>query len=712
MEVSLPVRNAVLDYSPDWTQITRLDADVNFTGRRMDVYSSSGFIRSAKLARVHAQITDLAHPDLTIRGRVNGQLDVMLAEMDSSPVGDVYGAFAERVAGSGPTGLDLDILVPLHRNSTRELAVSGNIHLKGNALDVRDDNLSLEDIRGRLSFTPDDFSGSGLEARLLDTPVTVDVWTDDGDDRTYIRSRGPVDLVGLVAEQQSALADLIKGRSEWEVRLGIGRLERRYQVPDVKLELSSLLEGVAVNLPEPFGKPQQEIRPLKVAITRLAHPDRLMQVDYGDVLQAVMSVEFIKQQARLERGQLLIGAGEAVLPDERQFVITGRLPHFSLSSWLPVLAGMQGGGGPPLKVDLDIGELVVAQHVLHDVGLQVKTAGLVQEITLSGESAQGDIEISRTSRGIERVVANLKRLHLSSAPEMQEETDVLTIGPADFPELHISIGKLSINDIKLGDALLDSVRTTDGMEIKQLVVASKMLELRATGNWRGKSGFDRSWFDIEVTDGRLEHLLEAFDYAEQVDRGELSGTINAGWQGAPWAFKPERTEGKLYLNIKDGQLETVRPGAGRVFGLISLHSLPRRLSLDFDDLYKKGFSFDRIEGNFVLDGGNAYTDDLQIEGPAARIDIAGRIGLADRDYDQLVTVLPNVSSSLPLAGVIAGGPAVGAALLLAEQLLDDEIDEMAVRRYAVTGSWTEPVYEKLGPRKRKKNHPTTDEDIE
>ncbi len=711
LRVSLPVRNAILDYSPDWTQIVQLDADVNFTGRRMDVYSSSGFIRSARLARVHAQILDLVHPDLTIRGRVNGELDVMLAEMDSSPVGDVYGAFVERAAGKGPAGLDLDIVVPLHEASTRELSVAGNIHLKGNSLDIRDDDISLENIRGRLSFTPNDFSGSGLEARLLDTPVTVDVWTDRKAGTTNIRCRGPVDFIGQYT-QQSALADVINGRSDWEVLLSIGRLERRYQVPDVDLRLSSTLEGIAVTLPAPYGKLKEEKRPLTLAVTRIAYPDRFIELGYADVLQGLLAVEFKQRTASLKRGQLVLGKAEAVLPGEKVLGITGKLARFSLSEWLPLLAGMQGGGGPPVKVDLGIAELEVMRHILRDVDLQAKTAGLVQEINLAGKSVSGTIELSRTSRGIEKVVANLEKLLLVSLPDTGSEADVVTIGPGDFPELNISIGKLKINDIKLGNALLDTVRAPDAMEVKQLAVASKMLEVQATGNWRGKRGFDRSWFDVDITKGRLDRLLEAFDYAEEVDGGELSGAINAGWQGAPWDFEPGRAEGKLYLNIRDGQLKSVKPGAGRVFGLVSLHTLPRRLSLDFSDLFKKGFSFDRIEGNFVLDGGNAYTDDLQIEGPAARIDITGRIGLADQDYDQLVTVVPNLSSSLPLAGVLAGGPAVGAALLLAEQLLNDEIDEMAVRRYAVTGPWSEPVYEKLDVRKKPQASSGPAEDIE
>jgi uncharacterized protein YhdP len=72
-----------------------------------------------------------------------------------------------------------------------------------------------------------------------------------------------------------------------------------------------------------------------------------------------------------------------------------------------------------------------------------------------------------------------------------------------------------------------------------------------------------------------------------------------------------------------------------VFGLLSLQTLPRRLTLDFSDVFKKGLTFDRIKGSFLLERGDAYTTNLYLDGPAARIDISGRTGLAVNDYDQL-----------------------------------------------------------------------------
>jgi len=143
----------------------------------------------------------------------------------------------------------------------------------------------------------------------------------------------------------------------------------------------------------------------------------------------------------------------------------------------------------------------------------------------------------------------------------------------------------------------------------------------------------------------------------------------------------------------------VEPGAtGRMLGLLSLNTLPRRLSLDFSDLFSKGFRFDEISGSFVIDDGNAYTNDLLVDGPAAKIEISGRIGLADQDYDELVTVIPSVKTGIPLAGTLAGGPIVGAALLVAQTLLEGKlgaINRLAEKQYSVTGPWDDPVIEKL-----------------
>ncbi|MCI0438464.1 MAG: TIGR02099 family protein, partial [Chloroflexi bacterium] len=177
-----------------------------------------------------------------------------------------------------------------------------------------------------------------------------------------------------------------------------------------------------------------------------------------------------------------------------------------------------------------------------------------------------------------------------------------------------------------------------------------------------------------------------------IEAGETEATMQLRWPGMPTEFELDRLGGRLALTIAKGRLLDVEPRVGRIFGLLNFQSLQRRLALDFDDLFKRGFAFDRIAGNFALEGGNAYTNDLSMLGPSARVDISGRIGFARRDYDQLAIVTPELASSLPVASALFGpvGAGVGAALFLAEQMFDslpERIDGMVRRHYTITGSW-------------------------
>jgi uncharacterized protein YhdP len=558
-------------------------------------------------------------------------------------------------------------------------------------------DISLENIRGKLVFDSRGISGQSLQASLFDKPVTVDVLTDGTPAVTNISLHGPLALVDLAREQNAQLGSFLSGHSEWEALLRISRVERRSEKPVVALKISSTLEGVGIDLPEPFGKKPAEARPFAISVDNINAPSRVMRLRYADIANGVFAMKKPEQGLAWERGNLTIGAGNARLPKGKVMSITGRLQRFALSRWQPVFARWQSDRGPPLKTDMLIDELQIAGHRLHGVEVQATRAGLVQDITLGGAAAAGNLQIAYEGNDIKRVILNLDHLVIERDAS-QPAAGGLTLTPATFPNLHVSVQAFTYAGIDLGEIDLLTSREAGKVHVDRLVMASDILDLRMLGDWEQVDGQPVSRFDITYSDGKLDALLAAFDFQENVSGGSLHGSLRVSWHGDPWDFLPERATGKLYLLIKDGQLLEVEPGAGRVLGLLSLHTLSRRLLLDFSDLFKKGFAFDRIEGNFTLSGGDAHTSDLTIEGPAARIEIAGRVGLVAKDYDELVTVIPRVGSSLPLAGAIAGGPVVGAALLVADKLLGKEIEGMtrfAHTRYSVTGPWSEPVYSKL-----------------
>ncbi|MDZ7644827.1 MAG: AsmA-like C-terminal region-containing protein [Woeseiaceae bacterium] len=150
-------------------------------------------------------------------------------------------------------------------------------------------------------------------------------------------------------------------------------------------------------------------------------------------------------------------------------------------------------------------------------------------------------------------------------------------------------------------------------------------------------------------------------------------------------------DGNVEVRLGTGQLDEVDPGAGRMFGLLSVVALPRRLSLDFRDVLDEGFVFDEITGSFRIDDGNAWTCDLSLKGPAADVGIVGRAGLAAQDYRQAAIVSADVGNTLPVVGAVVAGPQVAAALLIFSQIFKKPLQEMGQIYYAIDGSWQDPA---------------------
>ena len=56
------------------------------------------------------------------------------------------------------------------------------------------------------------------------------------------------------------------------------------------------------------------------------------------------------------------------------------------------------------------------------------------------------------------------------------------------------------------------------------------------------------------------------------------------------------------------------PGIAKLLGVLSLQSLPRRLTLDFRDIFQQGFAFDGIDGDVKIGQGQATTRNLRMRG--------------------------------------------------------------------------------------------------
>jgi uncharacterized protein YhdP len=244
-----------------------------------------------------------------------------------------------------------------------------------------------------------------------------------------------------------------------------------------------------------------------------------------------------------------------------------------------------------------------------------------------------------------------------------------------------------------GDVRATLAKLDDGVSLKELTVTAPTFSATARGEWRGKeAGIARVQGALTSSDVGATMKDLGYDAVIEAKTGKMDFDLR--WLGAPSAQALSAATGRVEVELDKGQLTGLKPGAGRVLGLASLAALPRRLSLDFSDLTDKGLAFDTVRGDFDLRDGSAYTDNVVVKGPAADIGLIGRVGLKNRDYDQIVEVTGNVSSTLPLAAFVAG-PVVGGAVLLFSQVFKQPLKGLARGYYRITGSWDNPTVERI-----------------
>jgi uncharacterized protein YhdP len=280
-------------------------------------------------------------------------------------------------------------------------------------------------------------------------------------------------------------------------------------------------------------------------------------------------------------------------------------------------------------------------------------------------------------------------------PEGRSSSVDGNLEPGAMPALDIEVADARIGGTVFGRTVLQAQVAGDGYRIERFESRNSAFELDASGLWTIADGADASEMAIRLRADDLGAMLESFGFAALIQGGRTRVGIDGRWAGSPAAFALERIDGRLDVEVGAGRIVDVDPGVGRLFGLLNLREIPRRLVLDFRDFFSQGMRFNSIQGSFQLNVGDAYTDNVLLKSPAADILITGRTGLIMRDYDQTLEVTPRLGGALPVVGAIAGGPAGAAAGLVVQGLL--RIDQSNQVLYRVSGPWDRPEIVKQEP---------------
>ncbi|MCB1634952.1 MAG: TIGR02099 family protein [Xanthomonadales bacterium] len=690
-----------LDFHQDWPSAQLRSAQARIINRSLWIDAVDGVI-SGVPAQATGSIGSFRDPVLALSVQGGGQSADMLALLRHSPLEQRYGSVLLGMAVNGNIDTQLDLTIPL-KNELGEPVLDGTAEVKGVNFSDAKWNTRLFDIHGQARYSLSGFAAPALQARFGDSdPVGLALalgseHTGSADLAFEARLDGSLTATDLFADHAEDLAAILlqtHGRSRWQGRLQIPR------EGDASLSLSSDLQGTRIGFPAPLAKSAAAAAPLQLQLSLTETPR--LALELGGALP-------LRLQARLPHldqpfeGHLDLGSpetteacpnGDCLQPGLR---IAGRADRVELGGWLAWLAAQSMEEGPPLQlagVDLTLSEIDLLGSASPAKRLGYEDLGEGGwKVTLDSDAVAGSVRLDPRD-GKPALAAQFSRLHLPDASDAAGQGG--TLDPRQLPALHFAADELKVGPALLGQTRIEAYPTADGLRFEQLDARSPGLTLAGSGLWGvDPRGGIASSFQLRFSAEDLGQMLLGLGFEAPVRGGQTLASIDARWEGPPTAFGLERLAGTMDVSVGPGQLLDLDPGAGRVFGLFALRALPRRLTLDFRDVFGTGLAFDSIQGSFQFQEGNAWTTDLNVRGPAADISIVGRTGLALRDYDQEVAVLPRVGSAFPVVGALAGGPAGAAAGWLMQGMLGGGLDGANRYLYSVTGTWEDPAVERL-----------------
>jgi uncharacterized protein YhdP len=200
--------------------------------------------------------------------------------------------------------------------------------------------------------------------------------------------------------------------------------------------------------------------------------------------------------------------------------------------------------------------------------------------------------------------------------------------------------------------------------------------------------------DLDVIDAGK--LLKRLGYPEGIKGGASKLTGRLEWRGRPQDLDLATLSGELQLTTQKGQFVKLEPGIAKLLGVISLQSLPRRITLDFGDIFSSGLAFDGITATITIAKGVAATSDFVIRSPSASIALTGDVDLAAETQNLRVRVVPYLGEGVALGATAIGGPIAGVAALALQKLLRDPVGQIMAFEYSVTGTWSDPQVSKTG----------------
>jgi uncharacterized protein (TIGR02099 family) len=699
------IRDAVVVYEEAWPQVEIMDADLvienmSLRSERNHAITAGNVVRDARI-----EIEDFRNPFFTINASSTTTLQALRQLSVNSPINEMLGRQLGKVTTDGAAEFNLQLDIPIR--DAKNFSFTARLFSERGSASIEGFNAPLTDLAGTVIIERESISSEALTGTFLGRPIAVELSQAPESMPKYrviVDAAGSATAAALAAELGLPLSNRVTGATGFSARLlfPAGKVE---DPSPFTIQLSSDLVGLNIALPRPLGKQADEAIDFGASIFMPKDAERVETTGTaGDIFSWQATVARQEGLWDIDHGIVNFGVeplAEAV-PETRGLHLRGSTDYVHIRRWFEMARQAETKFGTLDRVrsiDVAVENLhLLGQHLV-DHRIRLDRSARDWHVEIEGEDIVATTVIPYEFNSGRPIVVEAERLVLPG-DDTEPDKEPTQVDPRMLPPISISSQETAFGTRFFGAVEADFQRTADGLEANAIVARDQSFEILGNASWvldESDPQGARSFVTASLTSTDVEETMRRLDYNPGIVGDDLSMLLDLSWSGGPNAKMLESLDGEVKVRIGSGRLEEVKPGAGRVFGLLSVAALPRRLALDFRDVFGKGFAFDKIQGTFTLVDGNTYTCNLTLESPAADIGIVGRAGLVSRDYEQAAVVSASFGNALPVAGALVAGPQVAAALLIFSQIFKKPLQQVTQIYYGISGTFDEPVIDEITP---------------
>jgi uncharacterized protein (TIGR02099 family) len=755
-QLAMDLQNTELLYHSDWPELKAMSGHLFIDNAKVQAEISSAKVFDTEIKQAKVQMNpkaDMQGSLLTIKASLDGSASDGLRILREGALRRYLGNSMDSWFMFGNIQTALDLVVPLGTNNPESDAhqqVDIAIHSSG--FEMQNLNLQMTDLTGHIAYNnKTGLLSDNLTAILFDQKVTAKLKTirENGKNKTRVDLTGTVAIDDLAEWTRRPETLFFKGLLPYELSVELkhnnkvsgqelvanGILQSSSDFKNdafAEVTLSSNLEGVSVDLPQPYGKKAKVKRPFSFKLW--------MQPDYSQI-QATYDGK-LDTLFRLQRGKnsRLLNANIALSEEAKfasddgihasEFLVSGFVSGFDLDAWKKTksqydlyqqrfassvaevpASNSDEIAGLPFRTAITLGVYQLGTVQFENLAVVATRSYQGWNLNLQNSKIAGDLLVPHDSQLPLNV--QLQQLYLDSAktdellvtpsPGVTEKDQSKSgVDPRKLPLANISVGELFIDGEAWGKvgfeikpnsqgALIDNIKgNIRGMEIGHHDVADRGAQLF----WQITEKGQQSRFVGQLTTNNMAEVLRNWKKPEMVESQTASILIDVNWLSSPQNFHLVDIAGMIQLKLTEGRFHrdaSAGDGLLRLMSVLNFDSLARRLRLDFTDLYKTGLAYDEISGKVSFDRGTmTFVDPLVVRSPSSDLQMAGTLNLREETVNARIVANLPVAGNLTFYAALATGLPAAAGVYLVSKLFKKQVNQVASVSYTMTGSWEKP----------------------